>query len=60
MCWSGYHSIQLTTSRDIALNRGSRSCYKGKDYTEQEYIKLDNIIQERFQSRQQAQDKFNI
>ena len=43
---SGYHNIQVRISKDVALNRKPGTCYDGLDYTEQEYIKLQNIIQE--------------
>ena len=45
----GYHLLQLKTSKSSALTRGSRPCYEGKDYGDQEYLKLVQVLEESFQ-----------
>ena len=45
----GYHLLQLKTSKSSALTRGSRPCYEGKDYGDQEYLKLVQLVKESFQ-----------
>ena len=43
---SEWHNIQLTISKDVALNRKFRPCYDGENYGEQEYQRLSSIIKE--------------
>ena len=44
----GHHYFLLTTSKSSALTRGSRPCYDGEDYGDQEYLKLVQIVEEKF------------
>ena len=39
----------ITVSKSQNLNSDDRPCYDGADYTDQEYLKLGEIIKERFQ-----------
>ena len=39
----------VTVSKSQNLNTASRPCYDGDDYTDQEYLKLSEIIKEKFQ-----------
>ena len=36
----------ITVSKSQNLNTESRPCYEGKDYTDQEYLKLGELIKE--------------
>ena len=46
----GYHLLQLKTSKSSALSRGSRPCYEGQDYGDQEYLKLVQLLEESSQN----------
>ena len=39
----------VTVSKSQNLDTASRPCYDGDDYTDQEYLKLGEIIKEKFQ-----------
>ena len=39
----------ITVSKSQNLDSASRPCYEGEDYTDQEYLKLGEMIKERFQ-----------
>ena len=39
----------VTVSKSQNLDTASRPCYDGDDYTDQEYLKLSEIIKEKFQ-----------
>ena len=39
----------ITVSKSMNLDTDSRPCYDGDDYTDQEYLKLGQIIKEKFQ-----------
>ena len=39
----------VTVSKSKNLDTDSRPCYDGDDYTDQEYLKLGEIIKEKFQ-----------
>ena len=40
---------EVDVSKSNNLNTASRPCYDGDDYTDQEYLKLQQIIKEKFQ-----------
>ena len=41
--------FDVTVSKSKNLDTASRPCYDGDDYTDQEYLKLGEIIKEKFQ-----------
>ena len=44
----GDHNIRVTVSKMSALSRQDRPCYNGPDYGYQEYVKLAELVREKF------------